>query len=369
MVLMLVSAAIFAQCLAVFSTLVAEKFTALRLLNLRSVSLQKYCRWRAVSEKTTSMLAKFVRERTPERNPDLQLILPANPRPPDLAEYERKIFNALNPLVRKDLRVTLFAGHVERAQVFSWLAPFKRAVKDTVEAAKFEVFAPGTLLFEVNEKTKHVLLVTAGQVSIEYEDDEELDSSMQFSAQKARASLLATDAIKELLHTTDPESPTCIDATGPMNSNEAQPNRFALTSVTEHESLDVTDLSTRSAAPEVQAAGEDSNEYSWQFASKVLERIDAQLDLDFSSDEHNILDSNMMPVEEAPCVFGEKSLWYVNMTHEFSARSVNYAELLRIPTSTLMQIARSDPRVKMRYDVFRKAAQEFESVEVAAGAA
>ena len=89
-------------------------------------------------------------------------------------------------------------------------------------------------------------------------------------------------------------------------------------------------------------------ENSWQFASKVLEKIDTELQIDFSNDEHHSLDDNMIPVEEAPCVFGEISLWFSDMTNGFSARSVNYTELLRIPTSTLTSLAKQDPRVKTR---------------------
>jgi hypothetical protein len=101
-------------------------------------------------------------------------------------------------------------------------------------------------------------------------------------------------------------------------------------------------------------------ENSWTFAEKVLETVDSRLQIDFSSDQDHILDSKMTPVEDAPCVFGEKSMWFSDMTNAFSARSVNYSELLRIPTSTLIQIARSDPRVKMRYDAFRQAVKQFE---------
>ena len=72
-----------------------------------------------------------------------------------------------------------------------------------------------------------------------------------------------------------------------------------------------------------------------QFASQVLEQLDSQLNFDFSDDA----DSKIIPVEEAPCVFGETSMWYNDITFGFSGRSINHAELLRIPTSTLIQLA------------------------------
>ena len=86
----------------------------------------------------------------------------------------------------------------------------------------------------------------------------------------------------------------------------------------------------------------------WQFADKVLEKVDAEIHFDFASDDH-AGDSKIIPMEDAPCVFGETSLWYsTNIENGFSARSVNYTELLRIPTSTLTSLAKQDPRVKTR---------------------
>jgi hypothetical protein len=366
-VLMLASAAMWAQCLAVFSTIVAEKFNKLRLLNLRALACRRYCNWRALPAQTTKMLAKFVRERTPERNPDLQLVLPANPRPQDFAEYERKIFNALNPLVRKDYRMKLFAHHVENAPVLSWLAPFKRAVRETVQAAKFEVYTPGNLLFESHDKTKDILLLTAGQVSIEYEEEEETAINLgSFKDQNAKAIAAGATAIKDLLQLpspsfsdTDAPTPADSDASSadgapPATKAENRVTWSGLGVVTEEppqENGSRKDLPPRPATP-----GAESFETAWDFASKVLEHIDAQMDLDFSGEE----DSKLMPFEEAPCVFGENSLWFADTSYGFSARSVNYTELLRIPTSTLIQLTKSDPRVKIRFQAFRQAVKQFE---------
>jgi hypothetical protein len=382
MVLMLVSAAIYAQCLAVFSTLVAEQFGKLRLSNMRALSVKYYCRWRALPEEATKMLAKFVRERTPERNPDLQLLLPANPRPQNFAEYERKLFNALNPLVRTDLREKLFAHHIEEAQAFSWLAPFKRAVRETVAVLTFEVFTPGALLFEANEKVRHIILVTAGQVSIEYEEDDEefgnndrkFHSVLDLKAKAATAAIVH-EAIQELLPAVDAQASSSDDDEESAETDiELSETNLELEEplgiLTEVESVTSTDNAS-SGRPDnasmqsfdktiFRPAAEEKIDNSWQFATKVLEKFDQGMHFDFSKDEDHVLDRKMMPVEEAPCVFGENSMWFAEITNGFSGRSVNYSELLRIPTSTLLQIVKSDPRLRMRHYAFRQAVKQFE---------
>jgi hypothetical protein len=393
-VLMLVSAACFAQCLAVFSTLVAEQFNALRLRNIRARSLKKYSKWRGTSDDTTSMLAKFVRDRTPERNPELQLVLPENPLPPHFAEYEKKVFNALNPLVRKEMRMKLFSHSVEHSQVLAWLAPSKRAVRETVEAAKFEVFGPGTLLFEANDRIKHVLLVMAGQVSIEHDHqfDQEPTETTQSAVDRARstigsehqveAAVITAEAIQEILDFSasedsesedeeeDPVSPTPAksdgteagDATGngqdaPVNGSSTDQQDAKGTSVTIDEDVDDGDSVKKKRSKE--RASKESIGTSWQFAIKVLEKIDSQMDIGFDDDEDEQHMETNLPVENAPCVFGENSMWFSEMTNGFSGRSVSYTELLRIPTSTLIQIAKSDPRIKCRFDAFREAVQQY----------
>jgi hypothetical protein len=311
-----------------------------------------------------------VRDRTPERNPDLQLVLPENSLPTHFAEYETKLCTALNPLVRKDLRMHLFSSHVEKTEVLAWLAPFKRAVREAVEAAKFQVFLPGTLLFEAQEKTRHLMLVTQGQVTIEY------DSHIDHHEESSQAALSVPSVTQTSDKQIDPAVVTAAAIQGILEcgSEDSEESSEAEEETDNFETLESPESPQGDTVEFVQDApkrgkinngskdfsGADSIGNSWQFAMKVLDRIDEQLDIDFADDDENVLKSNL-PVEDAPCVFGESSLWFAGMTNGFSGRSVNYTESLKIPTPTLVQIAKSDPRIKCRFDAFREAVQEYTS--------
>jgi hypothetical protein len=310
------------------------------------------------------MLAKFVRDRALERNPELQLVLPENSMPPHFQEFETKLCNTLNPLVRKDFRMYLFSSHVEKTEVLAWLAPFKRQVKEAVEAAKFQVFLPGTLLFEAHEKTRHLKLVTKGQVTIEYDShfDHHQDSSQTISVASViqiRSERARAEAIKEILECGSEDSDESSEAEDEADNYAAPESPKSPQGDSPGSAQDVPKREKIKKARKDKSDA-DSIGNSWRFAMKVLDRIDEQLEIDFVDDDENVLKSNL-PVWDAPCVFGENSLWFPGMTNGFSGRSVNYTELLRIPTPTLIQIAKSDPRIKCRFDAFREAVEEYTS--------
>jgi hypothetical protein len=200
-----------------------------------------------------------------------------------------------------------------------------------------------------------VLLVTAGQVAIEYDENEyeEEDEIQSLSDQNGKA--IADDAITE--------QSLCLtqllaDADRGSLDRDSQDSDLP----TPQEGRVIGFAPERDFRRRLSDAGAPIRN-EWQFADKVLEKVDAEIHFDFASDDH-AGDSKIIPMEDAPCVFGETSLWYsTNIENGFSARSVNYTELLRIPTSTLTSLAKQDPRVKTRFNAYRRAVMHFDSLE------
>merc|ERR1719247_1007963 len=165
-VIMMFSAACFAQILAVFSTLVADSFKAVQVRNNRARSLHTYARWRALTKDLERTLLLYVQNLMTDYGGG-QWQLPEYASPPQLHEYELQIMTALTVKDQKVLRMHNYGRLIRETDFLYWMSPFTQAVKEAVDAVVFKVYSPGSTLFEIGDEVDTVYFLTGGSVTLD----------------------------------------------------------------------------------------------------------------------------------------------------------------------------------------------------------
>jgi CRP-like cAMP-binding protein len=307
----------YSLCLAVFSTLVGTLYERHLRLSRRERSLQYYAIWRDLPGDVERVLYKAVEGRE-------ILELPDAPRVEQLAEYEKKLLDNVDPRLRQAVRMRVFGSMLDRAPYLFWLRGQRNAMHHVVAACEFKVVPSGHIFIEKGKRVKQILFVMAGTLVMEENEAEE---------EKPSHGLRNSDPF---IGAPADERPRSTYVGG---GHAGGPG------ITEERVATFSDLEAYEAWEDAIAAVE---------AVEIADASRSTYGSTVEDDNHlekEIVTTVGSTVIIAPVIFGDDALWF-DIRCPYTARAQTACEVLAVPVTQLLQVIKTDSHVRARYRAF-----------------